>query len=459
MPTATFECGHCGRWIKVDSVYLGRPVRCPHCQGVVSARIQPATETAAPAPPESEIELALPLPDMPESVVTDSTPLESFSIAIDPPASLAGEIESPSAPVPADVSEQPVVEPSPDVVQPLLSAADDPLLAAAEESPVAALLSAPSLETHYAEQPPGEPAWPSEMAPRAAFPDEPETAATLPRRDRRPAPPRSGVSIWFVIPLVSYSILATVLLVMLWNRPNDIHPLIAFLPDSEGDAPGVIRKPKGVNETRKRRLISEPLPDQLKVKLGETMVVGALAVTPLRVTREQVWLSEGLTEKPEKSDGPSLVLRLRLENISADESFQPLDRYFDRKWREDRSPGAPPLTLLDAGPDLRFFGGPAEWRPKRMLDRNNSAAPEFIYLMGGDKPFLDPIDRALNPGEAVEAFVCTDGNDPRATKLVHRRGAFLWRVHVRRGLVRVQARDVPAAAVVGVTFTDRQIEG
>jgi hypothetical protein len=246
----------------------------------------------------------------------------------------------------------------------------------------------------------------------------------------------------------------------LWNRLRtaEVHPLVAFLPDAEGDAPGVVRKPKAVNEARKRKLIAQPLPESLVLGLGETRTVGSLAVTPLRVTRERLAVGIG-SDPPQPLGGESLVLRLRLENVSADEWFQPLDRYFDRKWREGVSPGAPPLTLLEAGPGRRFFGGPAEWRPHSPSPRNLRAPPEFVYLAGVAGPVRDPVDRELGPGESAEAFVCTDGDDPRAAELARYRGEFLWRVHLRRGLVPVAGREVPAAAVVGVAFTGREVGG
>jgi hypothetical protein len=248
---------------------------------------------------------------------------------------------------------------------------------------------------------------------------------------------------------------------MFWTRLHAVeeHPLAAFLPDSEGDAPGVIRKPKGVNEARKRKLINDPLPDSLIVHLGETRTIGELAVTPQRVTREQVGLGDG-TGEPEKVSGLSLVLFLELKNLSTDQSFQPLDRYFDRKWREGSSPGPPPLTLLEVRPGERFFGGPARWCPRPSSERRDkSAAAEFIYLMGRDKPLPNQIDRILGPGETSELFVCTDPSDPRASDLGSRNGEFLWRVHLRRGLVRVKGRDVPAAAIIGVPFNGRDVGG
>ena len=116
--------------------------------------------------------------------------------------------------------------------------------------------------------------------------------------------------------------------------------------------------------------------------------------------------------------------------------------------------------MSEAGAGERFFGGPAQWLPRRASQRrDNSASPEFIYLMGSDKPVLDPIDRPLGPGESTEVFVGTDGSDPRGGTLLTRKGDFLWRVHLRRGLVRVKGRDVPAAAVIGVAFSGRDVQG
>jgi hypothetical protein len=37
-------------------------------------------------------------------------------------------------------------------------------------------------------------------------------------------------------------------------------------------------------------------------------------------------------------------------------------------------------------------------------------------------------------------------------------GNFVWRVHVRRGLIEHKGRKLPAAAVIGVEFTDKDIK-
>jgi DNA-directed RNA polymerase subunit RPC12/RpoP len=481
MQTVTFRCGRCTSLIAVEEERLGRQVRCPYCHGVVLPQLPAEAGASGPvAIPSTEAESASSLPStdpVPDAFPTTTQPVSESAVAASAATVVAGDEVSRDEFAPPAVSSAELSNES----LPLLSIADEGLFPpmntatapgvpsmfdAADPFPFAGADSAHSEST--AAPLPGDTVREAQVAITPGSNDVlespflanvSESSASMPRGERRPGRVRSGVSIWLVLPLVSYSVLATILVVVLWNRLQavEVHPLIAFLPDAEGDAPGVIRKPKAVNEARKRRLIGDPLPEGLKMRLGQTRVIGSLAVTAQRVTREQAGTGTGLAE-PEKLKELSLVLHLHLQNVSTDESFQPLDRYFDRKWREG-SPGAPPLTLLEAGKGQRFYGGPAEWRPRHTLQRNNDAAAEFIYLLGSDKPIEDPIDHTLDPGETADVFVCTDGNDPRSDELVHRTGEFLWRVHVRRGLVRVRGQDIPAAAVLGVAFNDREIGG
>jgi DNA-directed RNA polymerase subunit RPC12/RpoP len=431
MPTVTFKCGHCGRLIGIDAEYLGRQVRCGHCRGVVLAGLPQATG------------------------LTSAIPVASTDQATAVPAPIDPTLDFPPLALPAPEAEAPQPHSIEQQQQLAIAANEEPVVTL---QPVAASEPGPPVVMEAQEQ--SLPAPPAAVETSdAPAPDEALVPPELPGRERRtPARAAAGVSIWFVIPLVSYSILATLLAVVLWNRLQAVedHPLIAFLPDSEGDSPGVVRKPKGVNEARKRRLITDPLPDSLKVRLGQTRTVGALAVTPMRVSRERVAVGDGSGD-PEKLKGPSLVLHLRLQNVSEDQTFQPLDRYFDRKWREGSSPAPPPLTLLEAGPGQRFYGGPAEWQPRTTSRRDNSARPEFVYLMESPKSAINPIDHPLGPGETTDVVVCTDGNDPRSARLVAADRTFLWRVHLRRGLVHVRGKDVPAAAVVGVVFSGRDV--
>jgi DNA-directed RNA polymerase subunit RPC12/RpoP len=443
MPTVTFRCGSCSQLIGVEADQLQQHVRCTHCQGMVLAQWPPTAVTAPEtiAPAERHL-TAIASPEPPSASPPSNQPAEESVPAFLQIKGAEQATSTESIATTADSTrdwDTSLGLPDPFSKASLQSLFDSPATSAAPEREALPELAAkqPHRDPHQTD----------------ALP--PAVVMSTRRQMARPTP---SVSIWYVIPLVSYAILSTLLIVALWTRLQTVeeHPLAAFLPDSEGDAPGVVRKPKGVNEARKRKLIADPLPDSLKMHPGETRTVGALAVTPLRISRRRIAVGDG-EGRPEKLKGPSLVLHLRLENISDDESFQPLDRYFDRKWREGSSPGPPPLTLLEAGPGRRIFGGPAEWHPRPASRRNDSAPPEFIYLVDGNKAVIDPVDRALGPGEATEVFVCTDGNDPRSVEMTRLKGNFLWRVHVRRGLVRIHGRDMPAAAVVGVVFSDRDI--
>ena len=114
----------------------------------------------------------------------------------------------------------------------------------------------------------------------------------------------------------------------------------------------------------------------------------------------------------EPCEYPSLVLRLKLRNVSDDVAFQPMDNYFDRKWKGKGE--APPLTILElVSPNrpTRFFGGPAEFHLP-LLHAQQRRRPAAV---GAWRP---PTTKVLNPGEEMETFVCTDGDDKAATEAV-----------------------------------------
>jgi hypothetical protein len=147
------------------------------------------------------------------------------------------------------------------------------------------------------------------------------------------------------------------------------------------------------------------------------------------------------------------VLYLELKNLSHEYAFAPLDNYFDRYWRLGVDM-VPPLTQLEIGEKYRCYGGPARWYPRG--ERYNNSRQ---WIEGRqDKADL------LQPGEEKESFVCTDGDDAKASALLfggkpgeEYHGWFLWRVRVRRGLVSFHDKDYPATAVIGVRFTDEDI--
>jgi hypothetical protein len=274
-----------------------------------------------------------------------------------------------------------------------------------------------------------------------------EPTPAVPRAARAAA----GSSAWFIglvfVPLISYAVLATVAAAVLWSRLQQAPPdPFERMPDVEGDAPGA-HKVQGAGAARLRhRLDAAPLPEKLRVPLGQALRIGDLEVRPERVERKRMKVYvQGHEGNPERCKHDSLVLHLRLRNVSSDVAFVPIDNYFDRRWKPGQGP--PPLTRLDVGA-RHFYGGPAAWYPRNARDGRR----EWVE---GRRNFYDP----LPPGQEVDTLVCTDGDDGEVERALEKNpGPMLWRIQVRRGLVPVGRRQLPAAAVVGVEFTAGQVE-
>ena len=127
-----------------------------------------------------------------------------------------------------------------------------------------------------------------------------------------------------------------------------------------------------------------------------------------------------------------------------------MDAYFDRKWMHKSD--QPPLTLLEllnSVPPQRFFGGPAEYHPPLHNNSSDRAKPPEEVEGAHDS-------HVLQPGAEMETFVCTDGDDKAAVAAIDGyHGKLLWRIHLRRGIITVNAHHlVPVSSVIGVEFTD-----
>ena len=107
------------------------------------------------------------------------------------------------------------------------------------------------------------------------------------------------------------------------------------------------------------------LPPNQIVRLGKKLRLGDLEIEPLNVDREVVSVMVHAGDKPQPCPYPSLVLTLKLRNVSDNVVFQPMDPYFDRRW-EPKKGNAPPLTILEMpgkGKEQFLFGGPANYQP------------------------------------------------------------------------------------------------
>jgi hypothetical protein len=460
----------------VESEYLGQPVRCPQCQQIVVAPSETSLDVAhadgpvARASSAETIEkpLAPPGSDF-EDIFAPAEPTDDLFGHPEPP-----RIEIPPAPLaPTPANDNPVSSPGPTA---------DPLPASSEPSPLPdAVPPPPANGENTTAQPAAEPEGPWQAA---AFTDMMSAPPAEARTDSglalsadgtssttRPARRREQRTPWFAIlvfsPLVLYSIVVTVFAAMLYLHQRRIElerrSPFEMMPD-DGDNPGV---QKGKKTTRHQylydpKLATLPLPDNLRTRLtpdgGESIRIGELQITPVRVKRERVKVYVQNSAKPEPCTGDSLVLYLKMRNLSSDYAFAPLDNYFDRYWKTGMDL-LPPLTQLEVGADYRLYGGPARWYPRGSENKRRE------WVEG--RPAFDP--ELLGPNEEKEFFVCTDGQDARAELALFgenegRRvrepyhGRFLWRIRVRRGLVRVKDKDYSATAVVGVEFSDKEIQ-
>jgi hypothetical protein len=250
---------------------------------------------------------------------------------------------------------------------------------------------------------------------------------------------RSGLFIALVLfPLISYSILATIAVVILYLRPQPPHPL-ENLPDVEGQFKGAKhQKQKPVTYERAQHDLD--LPAKLRLSLGQSLRLGDVEVTPLRVELRRLKMhSAGFA--PDLTREQSLLLHLLFRNVSRDVVFSPTDPFFDRRWKGLSVTGRPYTFLEFAG--RRFYGGPVSWN-----EGGSTAARETIE---GQHYGL------LQPGEEVATFVCTDPADGVVEMLSRFRGPLVWRVQFRRGLVPVGAREISATAVCAVQFTEGQV--
>jgi hypothetical protein len=420
--------------------FLGKQVRCPHCQQVVLAPLQeefaptlaPETSTFIPGAEAEALSMpstTAPLPFKPFSREAD----DIFSPQADAGEGLFEGSDARRLELPR--------EPANEQNSPHVPASTPPLTL--DASPA---VNGPSAiaDSSYSQPADEQPALLEQSATRRAV------------RSGRP---------WFIpmvfIPLVLYSLVMTAafLYVVLYWRAAPGPNLFEQMPDTSGDNPGVRKKKVETSFLFSKKDVTRPLPANLLVALKERIQIGELLVTPLSVERKRMSVFvEGFAKKPEPCTYDSLVLNLELENTSADSIFTPLDNYFDRKWQEGlEGQGPPPFTFLEVG-ENRFFGGPAEWRPITGAGANKGRR----QWLAGRKEF-DAV--GLAPGEKLRTFVCTDGEDNNVALLLFGvdegkkrrepyRGPLLWRVQLRRGLINHRGRALSATAVIGVEFTD-----
>jgi hypothetical protein len=239
-----------------------------------------------------------------------------------------------------------------------------------------------------------------------------------------------------IVPLILYSVLATIAVVylisVLFLRPEQ--DIFERMPD-QGERPGASHVT--INFRGAAKL---PLPEKLRVPLGKSLSIGDLKVTPLRVELRKVLLRTRGYVKPEESTDDCLCVWLELENVSRDVVFYPMDPFFNLK-RTATDESDPPFTYLEFE-SHRFYSGANEAATR-------SRDPVTVDGQNYDKE--------LRPGEKMTTFVCTDPDQHVGKYLADYHGPMLYRIRLRRGLVPYRDKEVSATAVIGVDFTSQDI--
>jgi phage FluMu protein Com len=483
METVNIQCGHCGNLMAVEIAFLGQQLRCPHCQEIVDAPVPhqegpPAEALPAVLPSVNSSPVETPPVDSPavSPVANDligpalsegmahfqiTPPVDQDSIFSLNESSGDGLFDDPLPQVemPLEAGWMPLSNQTP----PLAPAAELPAPLREEAMPLPPISSAESgsapsqvEETTASYSPEAANAFAPSSIPVDALPaGESATAETfsapslsstnsqssiLPISAVRMPKTRPWLVPLLIIPLISYSILATIAAAILYaEKQRQVHPLEA-IPD-QGENKGATRSKTGAVR------LPDPardLPNRLKVALGDSIRIGDLEVTPEKVERRQIkYESRRQGSSPDPTRYDALALVLHLKNISQDVVFKPMDPYFTRQWKP-KNGGLMPYTYLAVG-DHHFYGGPLSMQDVR--DHQLSVAGQDL-------------DQELRPGEEFTTFICTDPDDPlkKALDRYNDSDPLLWRVQVRRGLVRVHERDVPATAVIGVQFSRKSIQ-
>lgn len=409
-----FKCVSCTKLMGITEDFLGKQMRCPHCQ-----TIQMLPMINASGNPEVP-------PTVVESQEEPKTDVMNFSY------------QPPVNPATQDVAQEILPFPSSDQ-SPAGSANESPVVSPIVEANDAGAATTDFMASENNGAAPGGASAPWDNAP----------SITGEAARKRPVGSKSMAMPIIFFSLLSYSVMATAILILILFRINNAGPLhpLEYIPDVDGDNPGAKRTKIRFNHDKERT--QEVVPAHLRTKIGVAIRVGELEITPLALEKATVAVLVSGFSKAEPCKDDSLILRLKLKNVSTDQTFCPLDYYFNRKWKEKtKNSYPPPFTLVQFGtekPEKSFFGGPANWLPLALAGSKKSQSPRETVEN-------ENLDKSLEPGEEMTAFLCTDGDDSSTQAIFSHQGPMLWRLQVRRGLVPVGSKEIPATSVIGVEF-------
>jgi hypothetical protein len=254
---------------------------------------------------------------------------------------------------------------------------------------------------------------------------------------------------YVIIFLAPYCLFITAIAVYYYIQWRTTPSPLEMLPDT-GD-PKATKGPR--TQVIRRISASTELPPNLRLPLGTPLRIGDLEVTPKKVEQKRlVFKARGSSDRADRVEEESLVLHLDFKNISKDSIFRPTDSAFDYKWHDRQDPeSVMPYTYLTVA-GMRYCG-PFDRRLSRETCVREADNLRIDYVDGQQKD-----SAILKPGETSSTVIVTEPKDQVPSALRAHRGKLVWRVQLRRGLVKTKDRQVSATFVMGVEFDKEQIE-
>ena len=223
---------------------------------------------------------------------------------------------------------------------------------------------------------------------------------------------------WPMVILGSYSSAVTLALIWVLLHPRTREP--EPVPFAPAVAPIADAQPARDAEPRGHRVEPvAPLPADRIARLGETLRVGALEITPVDVARRDITLRRvGVAGAAVERKGlpGTIVLRVRLRNASDDQSFAPLDPSFVRQ----RGSEVPP-TFAEAPGGNRLYPYPLAFESE-------------MGIVGQDF-------RELRPGETRDLVIVTAPASPADANPA----GLTWRLRFRTGVDQTESVGVSPA--------------
>jgi hypothetical protein len=225
-----------------------------------------------------------------------------------------------------------------------------------------------------------------------------------------------GLSIWMSVVVLCYASLATIALTWLIVSGRTIRDVPAADNAATRDA---VDKPVRSTEPVPRENLPA-IPAENITSLGNSIRIGDVAITPLAIQLAQVDLIHRIdSAEYHHEETGSLVLRLRLTNVSNADSLKPLARHLVREH----------VSALD-----RSF----------ILGAEGTSIGPYPLAVESEWMIVGQEFPELKPGESAETLVASE-----PVKEDRIPDAMTWRVRLRIGRYRTD--------MLGVRFTRREL--